>query len=176
MLILYKIKVRLETTWNCERVQIIQHFSVFFPSFLVLSCAANSTYSPCMSPCPSSCADLAAPSECETTSCMEGCQCAAGFVMSEGICVPYPQCGCTFLNRYYPVSGLWLQNDCVSVWPCDDVDSFLSILQLKEMFVNEDCSQSCECSSTGVVCQPKTCPENYVCTIYNFKRDCYKGM
>ncbi|XP_030578939.1 IgGFc-binding protein-like [Archocentrus centrarchus] len=114
----------------------------------VLSCAANSTYSPCMSPCPSSCADLAAPSECETTSCMEGCQCAGGFVMSEGICVPYRQCGCTFLNRYYP---------------------------LEEKFVTEDCSQSCECSNTGVVCQPKTCPDNYVCTIYNFKRDCYKA-
>ncbi|KAF0045614.1 hypothetical protein F2P81_002143 [Scophthalmus maximus] len=105
------------------------------------------TYSSCMSPCPASCADLAAPSECDTTSCVEGCQCARGFVMSEGICVPYPECGCTFLNRYYP---------------------------LKETFVTEDCSQSCECSNTGAVCQPKTCQESYVCTVYDFKRDCYK--
>ncbi|XP_035490491.2 zonadhesin, like isoform X3 [Scophthalmus maximus] len=114
----------------------------------VLSCGANSTYSSCMSPCPASCADLAAPSECDTTSCVEGCQCARGFVMSEGICVPYPECGCTFLNRYYP---------------------------LKETFVTEDCSQSCECSNTGAVCQPKTCQESYVCTVYDFKRDCYKA-
>ncbi|KAL4006244.1 lactase-phlorizin hydrolase [Sarotherodon galilaeus] len=114
----------------------------------VLSCTANSTYSPCMSSCPASCANLAAPSECEVTSCVEGCQCAAGFVMSEGTCVPYAQCGCTFLNRYYP---------------------------LKEKFVTEDCSQSCECSSTGAVCEPKTCQDGYVCTIYNFKRDCYKA-
>ncbi|TMS02031.1 Zonadhesin [Larimichthys crocea] len=114
----------------------------------VLHCDANSTYSSCMSPCPASCADLAAPSECDTTSCMEGCQCAAGFVMSEGICVPYTECGCNFLNRYYP---------------------------LKEKFVTEDCSQSCECMSTGAVCQPKTCQDNYVCTIYNFKRDCYRA-
>ena len=71
-----------------------------------LSCDANSSYTTCMSPCPASCADLAAPSECDTTSCVEGCQCAAGFVMSEGICVPYTQCGCTFLNRYYTVRGL----------------------------------------------------------------------
>ncbi|XP_023282933.1 zonadhesin-like [Seriola lalandi dorsalis] len=69
-----------------------------------LSCDANSTYSSCMSPCPASCANLAAPSDCDTSSCVEGCQCAAGFVMSEGICVPYTQCGCTFLDRYYPVS------------------------------------------------------------------------
>ncbi|XP_073330761.1 zonadhesin, like [Pagrus major] len=113
-----------------------------------LSCDANSTYSYCMSPCPASCADLSAPTECDTTYCMEGCQCAQGFVMSEGICVPYTQCGCTFLNRYYP---------------------------LKETFVTEDCSQSCECTSTGAVCQPKTCQDGYVCTIYNLKRDCYRA-
>ncbi|XP_060951875.1 zonadhesin, like [Limanda limanda] len=114
----------------------------------VLSCNANSTYSTCMSPCPPSCANLAAPSECDTTSCVEGCQCARGFVMSEGICVPYSECGCTFLNRYYP---------------------------LKETFVTEDCSQVCECTPTGAVCQSKTCQDSYVCTIYDFKRDCYRA-
>ncbi|XP_072232326.1 zonadhesin, like [Leuresthes tenuis] len=113
-----------------------------------LQCDANSTYSSCMTPCPSSCADLAAPSDCDTVSCVEGCQCAAGFVMSEGTCIPYTQCGCTFLDRYYP---------------------------LKEKFVTEDCSQSCECTSTGAVCQPKTCPDGHVCAIYNFKRDCYRA-
>ncbi|XP_028419520.1 zonadhesin, like [Perca flavescens] len=114
----------------------------------VLSCDANSTYSPCMSPCPASCADLAAPSECDITSCMEGCQCAAGFVMSGGSCVPYTQCGCTFLSRYYT---------------------------LNEKFVTEDCSQACECTSLGAVCQPKTCQSGDVCTVYNFKRDCYRA-
>ncbi|KAK2852096.1 hypothetical protein Q5P01_008372 [Channa striata] len=114
----------------------------------VLSCPANSTYTSCMSPCPAACADLAAPSDCDVTSCTEGCQCAAGFVMSEGMCVPYTQCGCTFLNRYYP---------------------------LNEKFVTEGCSQSCQCTSTGAVCQPKTCQDGYVCTIYDFRRDCYRA-
>ncbi|XP_014902117.1 zonadhesin, like [Poecilia latipinna] len=113
-----------------------------------LTCGANSSYSQCMTACPSSCADLAAPSECDITSCMEGCQCASGFVMSEGICVPYPECGCTFLNRYY---------------------------SLNEKFVTEDCSQSCECTSRGAVCQPKSCQEDYVCTIFDLKRDCFKA-
>ncbi|KAM3842689.1 LOW QUALITY PROTEIN: zonadhesin, like [Diretmus argenteus] len=112
-----------------------------------LSCDANSTYSPCMSSCPASCADLAAPSECDLTSCVEGCQCAPGFAMSGGSCVPYTQCGCTFLNRYYP---------------------------LKEKFVTEDCSQSCECTATGAACRPLTCPPDHVCTIYGFTRDCYR--
>ncbi|CAJ1086482.1 LOW QUALITY PROTEIN: zonadhesin%2C like [Xyrichtys novacula] len=113
----------------------------------VLSCGADSTYSTCMSSCPASCANLAAPSECEEVNCVEGCKCNAGFVMSEGVCVPYTECGCMFLDRYYP---------------------------LKEKFVTDDCSQSCECTTTGAVCQPKGCQKGYVCTIYEFKRDCYK--
>ncbi|XP_019732999.1 zonadhesin, like [Hippocampus comes] len=114
----------------------------------VLSCGGNSTYTSCMSPCPASCADLAAPSECDATSCVEGCQCAPGFVMSEGGCVPYAQCGCSFLNRYYP---------------------------LKETFVTEDCAQACECTTTGAVCQAKSCREGYVCAIYDFRRDCHRA-
>ncbi|XP_061920411.1 zonadhesin, like [Entelurus aequoreus] len=113
-----------------------------------LSCQANSSYLSCMSQCPSSCADLAAPSQCDVTSCAEGCQCNAGFVMSEGACMPYAQCGCMFLDRYYP---------------------------LKETFVTEDCSQACTCTATGVVCLDKRCQEGYVCTVYNYKRDCHKA-
>ncbi|KAG7464696.1 hypothetical protein MATL_G00168240 [Megalops atlanticus] len=113
----------------------------------VLTCPENSTYVACMSACPASCADLAAPSECTEPFCREGCQCAPGFAMSGSSCVPYSQCGCTFQERYYP---------------------------LKEKFVSEDCSQSCECTQTGAVCQPKTCPDTHVCTVYNLRRDCYK--
>ncbi|KAJ0006358.1 hypothetical protein NQD34_013631 [Periophthalmus magnuspinnatus] len=112
-----------------------------------LDCGGNSTYSPCMTSCPASCADLAAPAECDSAACTEGCQCASGFAMSEGLCVPFSQCGCIFLNRYYP---------------------------LNEKFVTEDCSQTCECTTTGAVCQTKTCPQGHVCTIYDFRRDCYR--
>ncbi|XP_029944228.1 zonadhesin, like [Salarias fasciatus] len=110
------------------------------------NCDANSVYSPCMTSCPASCADLAAPSECDAP-CSEGCQCAAGFVMSEGACVPYAQCGCTFLDRYYP---------------------------LEATFVTADCSQSCECTATGVVCTPKACRDGEVCTVFETRRDCYR--
>ncbi|XP_055757341.1 IgGFc-binding protein-like [Salvelinus fontinalis] len=113
----------------------------------VLSCVANSTYSECMTPCPASCADLAAPSECDFTACVEGCQCSPGFTMSGGICVPYSECGCTYLDRYYP---------------------------LKEKFVTEDCALSCESTPSGAVCQPKGCSDTHVCTIFNLTRDCYK--
>ncbi|KAG5852102.1 hypothetical protein ANANG_G00058860 [Anguilla anguilla] len=113
----------------------------------VLTCPANSTYKPCVSPCPASCADLAAPSECPEPFCTEGCQCDPGHVLSGTACVPYTQCGCTFQERYY---------------------------LLNEKFVSEDCSQSCECTPTGAVCQSKSCPDTHVCTIYNMTRDCFK--
>uniref|UniRef100_A0A672PR82 Zonadhesin, like n=1 Tax=Sinocyclocheilus grahami TaxID=75366 RepID=A0A672PR82_SINGR len=113
-----------------------------------LQCGPNSNYSICMTPCPASCADLAAPSECEQILCVEGCICAPGFVLSDQDCVPYSECGCTYLNRYY---------------------------LLKETFVTEDCSQSCECTSTGAVCQTKGCGDNEICTVYDTKRDCYKS-
>ncbi|XP_034146574.1 zonadhesin, like isoform X2 [Esox lucius] len=112
-----------------------------------LTCMANSTYSECMSPCPASCGNLAAPSNCDLTSCVEGCQCAPGFAMSTSSCVPYPECGCTYLNRYY---------------------------LLNENFVTEDCTLSCVCTPLGAVCQPKACPDTHVCTVFEFKRDCYR--
>ncbi|XP_051561427.1 zonadhesin, like [Myxocyprinus asiaticus] len=113
----------------------------------VLECGANSTYFDCMTPCPASCADLAAPSECEQTVCVEGCQCDSGFALSENDCVPFSQCGCTFLGRYYT---------------------------LNETFVTDDCLQSCECTTTGAVCQLKGCGETEICTVFDTKRDCYR--
>ncbi|XP_049338243.1 zonadhesin, like isoform X49 [Astyanax mexicanus] len=112
-----------------------------------LTCSANSSYTTCMTTCPASCADLAAPSECEQTTCVEGCQCAPGFAMSDTLCVPFSQCGCTYLGRYYT---------------------------LKETFVTDDCSQICECTPTGAVCEPKGCTNIEVCTIYETRRDCFK--
>lgn len=48
-------------------------------------------------------------------------------------------------------------------------------LQLKETFVTDDCSLSCECTTTGAVCQAKSCGDNEICTVYETKRDCYKS-
>uniref|UniRef100_W5N613 Zonadhesin, like n=1 Tax=Lepisosteus oculatus TaxID=7918 RepID=W5N613_LEPOC len=112
-----------------------------------LSCPPNSVYNSCISACPASCADLAAPSECDTSVCVEGCHCNPGFVLSGLDCVPYSQCGCTFQGHYY---------------------------LLNEKFVSEDCSQSCQCTVTGAACEPKTCPVGHICTVYNDTRNCYK--
>ncbi|KAG2468426.1 FCGBP protein, partial [Polypterus senegalus] len=114
-----------------------------------LSCPPNSVYSSCMSVCPATCANLAAPSECETTVCMEGCECKKNFVLSGQNCVPFNQCGCTFQERYY---------------------------LLNEKFVSEDCTQSCTCMDTGADCKLISCAAHEVCTVYNYTRGCFRGV
>lgn len=55
-----------------------------------------------MTACPASCANLAAPSDCEAP-CVEGCASDAGHVLSGLESVPYDQCGCTHHSQYYQV-------------------------------------------------------------------------
>lgn len=77
--------------------------------FPALPCPPNSHYSECTAPCPPTCADLF-PVFCPLppNSCVEGCQCNAGFVLSDGKCVPLSSCGCVDSNgEYHEVSKLW---------------------------------------------------------------------
>ncbi|PIO28595.1 hypothetical protein AB205_0160680, partial [Aquarana catesbeiana] len=67
---------------------------------VTLTCTANSIYKDCTSACPASCSNMASESECEAP-CYEGCQCEPGYILSGFDCVPYKDCGCTYLNKYY---------------------------------------------------------------------------
>ncbi|XP_051900547.1 zonadhesin-like [Pristis pectinata] len=110
-----------------------------------MACPPNSSYRPCMAACPPTCANLAAPSECDSP-CMEGCECNRGFVYSGFDCVPYSQCGCTYRNKYYEVG---------------------------ERFLTDDCTEDCNCNMTDTIqCSTMRCPENTTCTIINSKRTC----
>lgn len=74
--------------------------------FPALPCPPNSHYSECTAPCPPTCADLF-PVFCPLppNSCVEGCQCNGGFVLSDGKCVPLSSCGCVDSNgEYHDVS------------------------------------------------------------------------
>ena len=70
-----------------------------------MSCPPNSKYNSCMTACPASCSDMTSPSECESP-CVEGCECLPGYVLSDSECVPYRECGCTYLDKYYEVQCL----------------------------------------------------------------------
>ncbi|NXF13276.1 ZAN protein, partial [Smithornis capensis] len=113
-----------------------------------ISCPANSNYSSCMSACPASCNDLTSPSECESP-CVEGCECLPGYVLSGFDCVPYKQCGCTYLNKYYEIG---------------------------EIFTTDDCSQTCQCTeSSTVFCYDEACGSDEICGISNYSRGCYRS-
>ncbi|XP_050164389.1 IgGFc-binding protein-like [Myiozetetes cayanensis] len=113
-----------------------------------ISCPANSNYSSCMSACPASCNDLTSPSECESP-CVEGCECLSGYVLSGFDCVPYKECGCTYLNKYYEIG---------------------------EIFTTDDCSQICHCTeSSTVFCTDNACGSDEICGISNYSRGCYRS-
>ncbi|NXQ39069.1 ZAN protein, partial [Catharus fuscescens] len=113
-----------------------------------ISCPANSKYSSCMSACPASCNDLTSPSECESP-CVEGCECLPGYVLSGFDCVPYKQCGCTYLNKYYEIG---------------------------EIFTTDDCSQKCQCTESSTVsCYDEVCGSVEICGISNYSRGCYRS-
>ncbi|XP_040203395.1 zonadhesin-like [Rana temporaria] len=89
---------------------------------------------------------MASESECEAP-CYEGCQCEPGFILSGFDCVPYKECGCTYLNKYY-MTG--------------------------DRFIKDDCSQNCTCADTSsVVCEDKQCKEWEECTTASQIRGCY---
>ncbi|NWS87254.1 ZAN protein, partial [Toxostoma redivivum] len=114
----------------------------------VMSCPDNSNYSSCMTACPASCNDLTSPSECESP-CVEGCECLPGYVLSGFDCVPYKQCGCTYLNKYYEIG---------------------------ETFTTDDCSQKCQCTESSTVsCSDEVCGSDEICGISNYSRGCYRS-
>ncbi|XP_066269364.1 zonadhesin-like [Branchiostoma lanceolatum] len=65
-----------------------------------LTCPPNSEYSPCMSPCPRTCAEPMAPETCRGA-CVEGCKCELGYLLSGDRCVPMSECGCVREGSYY---------------------------------------------------------------------------
>ncbi|XP_063297781.1 uncharacterized protein LOC134586215 [Pelobates fuscus] len=110
------------------------------------TCSSNSQYKDRMSSCPASCSNLASESECEDAD-TEGCECEDGYVLSGYECVPFKDCGCTYLNNYYPIG---------------------------EVFLTEDCSQNCTCSEGSYVnCVDNECKDGEVCTTSNQTLGCY---
>uniref|UniRef100_A0A3P8XNC2 Zonadhesin n=1 Tax=Esox lucius TaxID=8010 RepID=A0A3P8XNC2_ESOLU len=85
-----------------------------------LSCQKNSHFTPCISPCQPTCKQLQGPPNCHADEeCIQGCVCDDGFVLREGVCVPFQHCGC--------------------------VDSSGKKYHLKESWYTENCSQKCKC-------------------------------
>ncbi|KAM6453264.1 zonadhesin [Liasis olivaceus] len=89
-------------------------------TFCPLPCPPNSHFTECAPPCPSTCSDLHAPTNCRhPTPCVEGCACDRGYVLSDYTCVPMHKCGCLDSEREYHESGdTWVTSDCLKHCTC----------------------------------------------------------
>ncbi|XP_051018734.1 IgGFc-binding protein-like [Acomys russatus] len=115
-------------------------------SFCPLQCPAHSHYSVCTRSCQGSCAALSGLTGC-TTRCFEGCECDDHFLLSQGVCIPTHDCGCSHNGQYMPVNSSLMASDC---------------------------SERCSCSpSTGLTCHAAGCPSGQVCEIQAGVRDCH---
>ncbi|XP_010612839.1 IgGFc-binding protein [Fukomys damarensis] len=107
-------------------------------SFCPLQCPAHSHYSVCTYSCQGSCGALSGFMGC-TSRCFEGCECDDRFLLSEGVCIPAQDCGCTHNGKYLPVNTTQL---------------------------TAGCHECCSCSSsTGLTCKAASCPEGRVCDL-----------
>ncbi|KAM5260569.1 LOW QUALITY PROTEIN: zonadhesin [Hipposideros larvatus] len=110
-----------------------------------LACPANTVYS-CITPCPTSCANLATPENCEGP-CVEGCASLSSYINSGAQSLPLALCGCT-------------NNDIYS--------------QQGDSLVMEDYSQHCTCASSEVLLCPFSCSAGETCTLGNLTRGCFR--
>ncbi|NXL54621.1 FCGBP protein, partial [Podilymbus podiceps] len=114
-----------------------------------LSCPKNSNYTACGTPCPTTCNSGAMPAACDTSTCVETCQCQEGFVFGANECIPQDECGCTFEGRLHGLrEEFWGDNTCTKRCVCDE-------------------------RSRKAVCQRASCRAGEECRVEEGIQDCY---
>ncbi|XP_032374142.1 IgGFc-binding protein isoform X1 [Etheostoma spectabile] len=115
-------------------------------SFCPMKCPANSHYEVCADTCSATCAGLTEIVQC-SSSCIEGCECDAGFLFNGHACVQETGCGCYDNGRTYKPG---------------------------EIVYDEDCNTKCTCNpATGLNCEKHSCPESTKCMVKKGIRACY---
>ncbi|NWS78666.1 FCGBP protein, partial [Crotophaga sulcirostris] len=90
------------------------------PARCPLTCPENSKYSPCGTSCPTTCNADAGPPACNTSTCVETCECHQGFVFDADRCVPGSQCGCVFQDLLHGLhEEFWGDTTCTKRCVCD---------------------------------------------------------
>ncbi|PIK34070.1 putative IgGFc-binding protein [Apostichopus japonicus] len=117
--------------------------------FCPFTCPDDMIYSACTSPCQPSCAVPNDGDYCQSSNltCIESCECPSGYLMDGDSCVPRAQCGCLKDGSQY--------------------------LQPGEVFVSDDCSESCTCTDGEIICEKTECHPEAACDIKNGEVSCY---
>lgn len=112
-------------------------------------CPVNSNHTSCGTACPTTCNDAAVPSDCTSSSCVEGCTCTEGFVLDAGKCIPKSECGCVFGDRLYGLG--------------------------EEFWGDDGCTKRCVCEKERrkAVCHQASCRAKEECGVKDGIRGCY---
>lgn len=112
-------------------------------------CPVNSNHTSCGTACPTTCNDAAIPSDCISSSCVEGCTCTEGFVLDAGKCIPKSECGCVFGDRLYGLG--------------------------EEFWGDDGCTKRCVCEKERrkAVCHQASCRAKEECGVKDGIRGCY---
>lgn len=112
-------------------------------------CPVNSNHTSCGTACPTTCNDAAVPSDCISSSCVEGCTCTEGFVLDAGKCIPKSECGCVFGDRLYGLG--------------------------EEFWGDDGCTKRCVCEKERrkAVCHQASCRAKEECGVKDGIRGCY---
>ncbi|XP_039259400.2 IgGFc-binding protein-like isoform X1 [Styela clava] len=92
-----------------------------------IECEPNSHYERCAPTVPATCADsISTISPTPSDSCIEGCVCNKGYILSGSVCVPESECGCIINDIYYPKGFTYrlegCERQCICGEGCKDVD------------------------------------------------------
>lgn len=106
------------------------------------ACPENSHYDSCGNPCPATCEDPDAATNCKK-SCVETCVCDEGFLLSGTECVHKDQCGCLYKDK-----SLYIEAGA-------------------SVFTDDLCTERCICNKTTkeVDCEKPGCPQGYECKV-----------
>ncbi|XP_035317208.1 LOW QUALITY PROTEIN: zonadhesin isoform X1, partial [Cricetulus griseus] len=118
-----------------------------------LQCPAHSQFTSCLPSCPPSCAIL--DGHCEEasskvpTTCKEGCICRPGYLLNNDKCVLRIQCSCN--------------------------DGHGGLIPAGKTWINEDCTETCNCMGGTIQCRNFQCPPGTYCKNNNDdSRNCAK--
>ncbi|XP_078491468.1 IgGFc-binding protein-like [Ciona intestinalis] len=102
-----------------------------------MECLPNSRYVACGMSEPQTCANLNSP-PLATTSCVEGCQCDEGYLLSGDQCVHQSTCGCFIQGKYRLPGFSFRTSDCMHECTCMGVNR-TSCIPAPPCGVNEHC-------------------------------------
>ncbi|XP_071095571.1 uncharacterized protein [Haliotis cracherodii] len=106
-----------------------------------MDCGANSFYNPEITGCRQQCGASLSSALCDLDP-REGCECAAGYILSGEECVKQEDCGCVESGDYFPIGTKLSADDCSTVRECKKVSGLPVFV---DVVVGQKCASNAMC-------------------------------